>query len=371
MVDIPIFPYTAVQLTGTMQRIPNVYGLLNDLNLFPKRSITSRIVEIRRENGVLSVLSAKERGAPASVAARNLGNSIYLECPHFPFEDLIRPEDLQSMLQVTGPTAAPRTLPDEMARRLLNIRRHHAITLEWLRMSSLLGNITDGDGNTIYNPYTVFGIAQTTIDFLLGTATTDVTSLVDQLYATIQANLLGETMDGIEIIASPSWFNQFISHPNVIKFFVNFEGKKNGETGGAAAQVSQERVKRGGQWGRVFEYQGLTIREYKGYAPVRVGGVLTTTPFMAANTAIAYPAGTQDMFATYFAPANDIRYVNTPGEEIYISPEILDHGKGVSLLTESDPLPICRRPEAVVLLQSSTSPAPATPPMPVPGGLAA
>jgi hypothetical protein len=104
--------------------------------------------------------------------------------------------------------------------------------------------------------------------------------------------------------------------------------------------------------GRVFDYQNIRWREYYGIAPVN--GV--STPFVAVDKGHARPVGTMDTFKTHFAPANDIRFVNTPGQEIYISPEILEHGQGVELLTQSNPLAICRRPEVLVEVDAGAHP---------------
>ena len=59
------------------------------------------------------------------------------------------------------------------------------------------------------------------------------------------------------------------------------------------------------------------------------------------------------MFRTYDAPANDIRFVGEIGAEIYVSPDILKHGKGIELKSESNPLAVCKRPEATVQILTS------------------
>jgi len=49
-----------------------------------------------------------------------------------------------------------------------------------------------------------------------------------------------------------------------------------------------------------------------------------------------------DNFATHFGPANRLDTVNMLGQEIDVSSRALDHGKGIELLSESNPLPIYR-----------------------------
>jgi hypothetical protein len=330
------FPYTAVQLTGTINRIPNLYGLLNDFDVFPSAGSISTLVEIRREENTLAVLPAVERGGPATVAKRTPGDTLYFEIPHFPLDDAISPRDLQNMLTVVGASAHPRTLEEEVAKRLFAIRNRHAITLEWVRMGALKGLITDGKGNTIYDLYSAFNLVKPIIYFDLANAAADIVGKCAQLFETIATNLRGETMNGIEVIVSSNFFNAFVEHPKVNKYWLNWQAANQMQT--------MPRGKVGGQYGRVFSFQQIDFREYYGSAPVN--GV--STKFVADGKGHARPLGTMDSFKTHFAPANDIRFVNTPGQEIYISPKILDHGQGVEMHTESNPLAICRRPEVLV-----------------------
>jgi hypothetical protein len=71
------------------------------------------------------------------------------------------------------------------------------------------------------------------------------------------------------------------------------------------------------------------------------------------TTGTAYPVGTMNMFRTYDGPANDLRFVGEVDAEIYVSPKILDHCKGIELVSESNPLAVCRRPEATVQVLTS------------------
>ena len=129
------------------------------------------------ENKTLRVLPAKERGAPSTPMLSETGKTIFIEIPHFPAEDLITPKDPQDILAVAGRTKRHITLEEEVAKWLLSLRNTHAITREWVRTSALQGIITDGNGSTVYNLNTVFGIVPTVIDFVLGTPATDVIGL--------------------------------------------------------------------------------------------------------------------------------------------------------------------------------------------------
>lgn len=350
--DTVNFPFTAIQLSGAVNRIPNNYGLLNALNLFPSQGSISTIIEIVIEDGAIRVLPAKERGAAATPGDRGGRKSVFIECPHFPAEDLITPRDLQNMITIVNGSKGARTLGDEMAKRLFNIRAKHAITREWLRMGALKGLVTDGGGNTLVDLYATFNITKVTIDFLLGTGGTDIIDKCTQLRTSIANNLKGETMTAIEVIVSTSFFNKLIQHAKVEKFWLNWQGAQSLAQPAYAPGTGP--IDRNGQptmLGRSFMFQNILWREYSGQAPI--GTTRTLTPFVPVDYGYAYPAGTTDTFETWDAPANDIRAVNQPGQEIWISPEILKHGEGVELKSQSNPLAICKRPEALVEVTTS------------------
>jgi hypothetical protein len=343
-----IFPYTATELTEQVNVVPNLYGLLNELNLFPSFGSRSRLVEIRYENGVLRVLPAKERGAAPTPALARTGSTIFVEIPHFPAVDLITPTDIQDILIQVGETKRLITAQEEVGKRLNDIRNGHAITREWVRSTALQGTITDGNSQTIYNLYTVFGISPNTLAMALGTSTTDVNAKCASIWQTITQNLKGETMNGIEAIVDPQFFEELIAHPNVAQFWLNAE---------QALQLANivRKDSAGNMWGREFFFGRIRWREYYGQAPIKTSPTasLSTAPFWAAQTGTAFPVGTKNMFATYDGPANDIRFANTRGQELYVSPKFLDHGEGIELKSESNCLAINKRPAAVVQLTTN------------------
>jgi hypothetical protein len=345
MPDI-VFPYTDVSLTEQVNRIPNSFGLLNAMNLFPSEGMGSRFVRISFEDGVLMVLPAEEPGAPGKASEREAGKSIIVEIPHFPLPDTILPADLQGILAQDGTVLKPKTLDSEVAKRLANIRANHAVTREFLRLGALKGLIKDGKGRTLYNLFTVFGIQKKTIDFVLGTAGTDVIAKCEELFDHIQNNLKGETSTGVEVIVSGTFFNKLVQHAKVEKYWL--------QTQNAQSLARFERDRLGGNWGRVFEFQNIMFREYKGSLPVRnAEGVLTSQANIESGYGHAYPVGTSSTFRTFDGPAVHINMVNEPGAEVVVTTKVLDHGAGIEFKSQSNTLPIVKRPEVLVEVNSS------------------
>jgi hypothetical protein len=105
-----------------------------------------------------------------------------------------------------------------------------------------------------------------------------------------------------------------------------------------------------------FEYGGIVWENYRG----RLGKDLadvddetkdvdgdTVTPFIAADEAYVAPVGT-NLFKTYFAPADFIETVNSPGLPVYAKQVADEFNRMVKLHTQSNPLAICLRPRTVI-----------------------
>ena len=87
------------------------------------------------------------------------------------------------------------------------------------------------------------------------------------------------------------------------------------------------------------------------------GRVVLTDPFSAilgaafgvpADKAYFYPEGVEGLFEIYYAPADTFETVNTLGLPLYARtiPD-RDRDEWVRLEIESNPLPICTRPQAL------------------------
>ena len=83
-------------------------------------------------------------------------------------------------------------------------------------------------------------------------------------------------------------------------------------------------------------------REYRG----SVGGI----SFIGDDDAYLVPTGIADMFITRFAPADYMETVNTMGLPYYAKQEPMRMNKGIELETQSNPISLCTRPDAIVKL---------------------
>ena len=340
--------YTSTDLTQEVNRLPNEFGLINALGLFPIETIGSRFVRVDYRNGQIHVLSAEEPGSPGAVGGGEEEGGVILQIPHFPHLEKIAVGDVDGLLQVFNGQVDQRSVDRETARKLDIIRRNHSITLEYIRLGALNGLIKDGKGKTLYNLYTVFGITKKEVDFVLGTAGTDVRAKCEEVVDHTMTKLQGETTSGVEAVVDSLFFNKLITHANVEKFWLNAQN--------ASEHRMLNRESRAGNWGRVFEFGDIMFREYKGGLPVRsTAGAITTAKNVADNSGTAYPTGTQSMMRTFEAPVYHIDLTNQApdADTIYVSVEPLKHGQGVEMLSQTNRLAVNKQPECAVQILTS------------------
>lgn len=333
------YPFTAIDLTSEINRLDNVWGMLQQLGLFPGQGVSTTMVEIAMEDGRLKILAAEERGAPGSQGRIDPEKSIILKVPSFPHDETIKPEDLQDRFVFGSNRQQRRSVQTETAKKLARLRQLHALTLEYLRMGALKGEIVDGRNRTIYDLFDVFQIQKKVVYFDFEDDDSDIMGAIEAVLGHMEDHLRGETMDGARAIVSPEFFLKLRQHPKVEKFFLNWQA--------ATALAGRETGD--------FELGGLRFRSYRATATDMTGA---SRRFVTADKGHAYPTGTTDAHETYFAPAHHVAMANTLGTEIFVSPEILKHGRGVELHSESNPLPVWKAPELLVELDAGADPGP-------------
>ena len=322
--------FSMASLTAAINLIPNRYGRLEQLALFPPKPVRTRPIIVEEYAGRLNLLPTKPPGTPGTVGERGKRTLRSFVIPHIPHDDVVLPEEVQG-IRAFGSETEMEAVAGVMARHLETMRNKHAITLEHLRMGALKGQILDADASVIYDLVAEFGLTPQSIAFDLGTATTNVKAKCYELSRRIEDGLKGEFMTAIHVLCSPEWFTAFTTHSKVEKAYENWQQ--------GAILINDVRAG--------FSFAGITFEEYRGQATDPDGN---TRRFIAAGEAHAFPVGTLDTFATYFAPADFNETVNTLGQPLYAKQEPRKFDRGTDLHTQSNPLPMCHRPGVLVKL---------------------
>ncbi len=332
--------FDLAELTTAINIIPNLYGRLNELDVFPTEGITQNTMVMDQVNGVLTILPESNKtgqtpGSPATVGRDEDRGALTFKLPHIPHEDSVMPADVQGR-RAPGSTG-PDTMTMAYLRKIVAGRRKFSLTLEYLRMGALKGIIVGGSGRTLYNLYTQFGITPKEVDFTLGTAGTNVMDKCYEVAGHMEDNLKGEVMNGARVLVSTEFFSKLIGHSKVQDAYKYFA------TTNQANPLREDTRRR-------FPFGPLVFEEYRASGQLADG---STQRFIGAGEGHAWPTGTLDTFKTYLGPANHQDFVNTVGQEAYAWPMPTPDGRGINLFMESNPLPLCRRPALLVKCYTS------------------
>ena len=325
--------FSMASLTAAINLLPNRYGRLEQLDIFPARPVRTRQIIVEEYAGRLNLLPTKPPGSPGTVGERGQRHLRSFVIPHIPHDDVVLPEEVQG-IRAFGSETEMEAVSGVMARHLETMRNKHAITLEHLRMGALKGQILDADGSTLYDLYSEFGIPQTSINFDLANAGSDIKGHCYEVLAEIEDNLKGEFMTDVHVLCSPQFFRALTGHKAVKEAYTQWQ----------QGVILINDVRAG------FTFSGITFEEYRGQASDING---TVRKFIAPGEAHAFPLGTVDTFATYFAPADFNETVNTLGQPLYAKQDARKFDRGTDLHTQSNPLPMCHRPGVLVKLTSA------------------
>ena len=321
--------FNMVSLTNAINILPNNYGRVRELALFPGKGVRTRTVSVEEQNGVLNLLPTLPPGAPGTQNKMGKRTVRSFTIPHIPVDDVILPQEYEG-IRAFGSETEVAALAQVLNDHLQTAKNKFAITLEHLRMGALKGIILDADGSTIYNLYTEFGISQETVSFALTNSETNVAAKCREVTRHMEDNLKGEVMSSIRCLVDEGFFDALIAHESVKEVYRNHA---------AAIEIL------GGDPRKEFKFGGITFEEYRGVATDLDGN---SRQFIADNEGHAFPMGTMNTFQTLFAPADFIETVNTLGLELYAKQEERKFGRGIDLHAQSNPLPICYRPGVLV-----------------------
>jgi hypothetical protein len=311
----PAFSMSA--LTAAINILPNNYGLMDSMGLFPSKPVRFRSVVVEEKNGILTLLPTMPVGSPGTVGKRGKRKLRSFAIPHIPHDDVVLPEEVQA-IRAFGSESELQTVASVMAEHLQTMRNKHAITLEHLRMGALKGIILDADGSELYNLFDLFDITPKVVNFQLGSAATDIKKKCLDLKRYLEKNLKGERMNGVHCLVS----EEFAAYDRWQDSFALRSDMRSG-----------------------FTFAGITFEEYAGEAS---DGDDNVHRFIEAGEGHAFPLGTVDTFATYFSPADFNETANTLGQPLYAKQEPRKFERGTDIHTQSNPLPMCHRPAVLV-----------------------
>jgi hypothetical protein len=320
--------FTIVELTRALENIPFKPALLSGSNLFSPRGVRSRTVVIESRDGTLSLIPFSERGSAYEQQIPDRREMRAFVCRQFKKQDVLWASEVQSVRDF-GSESATQQVQTEVAYRLRKLRQDAETTFEYHLLNGIQGIVKDPKDNaTVVNYFTEFGITPAAeIDFDLDNASPASGALRKRCQALIEdveSSMGGLSAGAVQVRAEcgSAFFADLVAHKEVRETYLNTA---------AAADLR----------GRVADevsFGGITFRRYR-------GGVGFGVP---TDKAFFFPEGVEGLFEIYYAPADTFETVNTLGLPLYARtiPD-RDRDEWVRLEIESNPLPICTRPQVL------------------------
>lgn len=322
--------FSVLSLTDAINKVPFIPGQVMGLGLFQESGVATTSVLIEEKDGVLYLVPNTPRGAPGKQNQTSKRTARSLVIPHLPVSDRILADEVQNV-RAFGSESALEGVQAVVDGRTMTMSQSLDATTEHLALGAIKGQILDSDGSTvIYDLFTEFGVSQATeVDFDLDNASPASGVLRKKcagVLRTISTNLGAATVRTAHAFCGSAFFDDLVAHPEVRATYLQQQ---------EAGQL------RGGYYSERFEFGGIVWEEYRG----SVGGV----DFIDADKCHIFPVGVPGLFKLYYGPADYMETVNTIGIPKYMKQAADEKfNKFVELEAQSNPLPLCTRPKALI-----------------------
>lgn len=334
---------STTEWTDSILEIPNQSSFIKSKGLFSEEFTNQEAILFDKiESEVTLLPSVNRRGGSPTSGKDDDVSTFSLPLAYFHDIDSITKQDYMGKRRA-GTSDEQAIQAEVIAKKLVNQRRKVDQTHEYMYLQAIKGICKTPNGTVLADMFTEFNVAQPTIDFLLGTAGTNIDAKIGELKDTVTKNIkTGGIMSGpLEVIVDRVWFDKFISHPNVSAAYLN-----------SVSNVRyQNDLSNYMTWGisDVFEHRGVRFMVY---------GHDFTLPSGATEAAVAVDTGHvipqvagDSIFRSYFGPSQ--RMDVDGGSEMfafeYRDPKQRFHEVEV----ETAPLMICTKPAALVKVTSS------------------
>lgn len=315
-------------LTTAINRIPATPTQIRDLAIFQPTYLATTYVDVENQDGTLRLVQSKERGASGDSIPEKTRQIRTFRIPHLPVEDVVLADDVQNV-RAFGSSEAE-TVQNRVDSKLADGKNNLEYTREHLMLGALQGKTLDADGTVLFDWYKEFDLSRKSYAFGLGNAKTQVGAMIDRHLTAHKKLLKGAPVTGWVALCGADFLEKLKYHDSIKPLYERFQdGAMYRESHATLNPIE-------------FMHNGIQFIQYAGDFGAKGAKI-------ADNEAILLPIG-RGLYKEYFAPANMSETVNTPALPYYASREKMKHNEGWDLKMQSNPLPLCLRPELLATL---------------------
>lgn len=329
--------FSAIELNDkVINKIDYKPQLLGSLGLFEPVYSRSRTIAIVKTESGMTMIPTSEIGAPPAELVPTGSDVRTMNTHRLAKGSSIYAYELQGVLNMPLGMQL-KEVQQEVADRTAKIQDDMELTWEHMRLGAVLGTVYDSDNSRVLqNWYTEWGITPAAeVDFLLGTATTDIRQKVRAMMRSMQIASKGAWTPRSRMVAlvGDSFFDKLLAHAAYKE--TRLQNNRTGELEDIAGYSA-------------IVWEGVTWINYRGTDD----GTSLSIP---TNKAKFFPVGARGVFQVGWAPAEFFPYVNQRGQPRYLLTLPDTSGRNAYRRVEmySYPLFTCTRPD--MLMTATTS----------------
>lgn len=315
--------FTLNSLTASINNLPYTPTRISQLGWFEEAGVGTLDVWIEEQNGTVSILDVKPRGAPGEPVNDDRRKGRSFRVPHIPARGAVHADEV-AFVREFGTENASRTVQSVINRKQAIARQSIDYTIEAHRIKAIQGTFRDHN-NTDVSLFTTFGVVQQTQ--AMGWSKSADSNFREKAFSVRKKQrdgLGGVPFTGSYALCGDTFWAALLEDKEVKASYLN------------QAQAAELR----GNPTNTVTIGGITWEWYEGTSDCKI----------ADAEAYAVPVGVPGLFLTRYAPADTMSAVGTLGLPYYSIPELMEFGKGVEFEAQSNPLNICTRPRAVIKL---------------------
>ncbi|NDV51558.1 major capsid protein [Salipiger sp. PrR003] len=307
MAHIDIFKgdaFRAMALGEAIRVVPNQWGLIGSLGLFVAKSIRGTKFSVEMKNGVIQLVNSSERSTALPGADRGKRKMVDFRTERFGLKSRITADDIDN-IRAFGSETELKQAQDEVMERQIELRGSLDITREYHRACALQGKVLDADGSELIDLFDKFEVTRKSVDFTLGTGTTDLAAKCKEVTRHVRTNLKGDVMSGVMALIHPEFTDKLMAHADFKERYKYFQNTNGGDP-------LRDDVSDG------FDFGGIRWKEYLGEGEVpQEDGTTISRNFIPAGEATIFPVGTRQTFRTFNGSPDYVGMANTPGQDFY------------------------------------------------------
>jgi hypothetical protein len=325
--------FSVINLTDAINEVKFVPGYISSTGLFTATPVDTTVVGIeKKSDNSLLLVPRTPRGGPGTTTGKTRRDLRPFYVPHQEINDAVMAEEVQGV-RAFGQERAVETLQGKLAGRFAEHQRSFSATEEYARIGAVKGIVVyndDGEDLNLFDEFGVSQIAELPFNFTVKVEGA-LRAYCASVIRTLGTELGGLPFSGVEALCSDTFFDALIKNAEVRQSYLAQQ---------EASDLRKGYIAPGGQtWGS-FSFGGIQWTNYR--------GAVGDTAFIEADKCHIYPTGVPGLFRTYYAPADLIETVNTPGKRLYVNQYTMQNNKGVHLDVQSNALHICTRPRVLL-----------------------